>query len=120
MTIEFETVSGLPEATRGGGLAAGPYNDAMRAMKPPTGKKGDRKYQTFFVAVHPNENLSEGERAKDVRDRCRKLSNSFSGIARRIVKTDPAYKFAFRTQRQNPDDENSAVGVRVYRIAADE
>lgn len=116
----IETFTGpLPEVTRGGGLTAGPYSEAMRALKAPTGKGANQKFQAFFVAAKANPELTNPEEIeKDIREKARKLSNSFAGIARRIQKGDASYKFAFRTVRQIDGDETSPLGVRVYRIEA--
>jgi hypothetical protein len=120
---EMEVVNDLPDIRRGGGNASGPYSTAMKNLKVPSGRGENRKFYTFFIPAPTNEELiakgaSAEEVEKDARDKCRKLSNSFAGIARRITKADTSYKFAFRTVYQIADDTTSPLGVRVYRIEA--
>jgi hypothetical protein len=114
---KIETVNGIPDAARGpGGGEMSPFTELMRALKPPVGQK----YQTFFVAAdEPGENITdEDERYKELRSNCSKLANRFNGLGRRIVKGDANYKFAFRVGRENPEDDASPLGVRVYRVKA--
>jgi hypothetical protein len=116
MDVQIQIYSDIPEITRGGGNAAGPYSEGMKALKAPQGKGDNKKYQGFFVPAEAPEGLTDaGEIEKAQRDTCRKLSNSFAGIARRIMKGDASYKFAFRTLREV---EGGPLGVRVYRIEA--
>jgi hypothetical protein len=88
-----------------------PYAAAMRSMPAPQGDK----FASFFVpGAKPADTITDpSEREKASRDNVRKLSNTLSGLARRIAKQDNTKTFAIRTA-----EENGTLGVCVYRIAA--
>lgn len=85
-----------------------PYGALMESMPAPDGGK----FANFFVpAEQPAATITDAtERAKALKDNARKLSNSLSGLSRRITKKD-AKAFALRTK-----EENGVLGVVVYRV----
>ena len=86
-----------------------PYGALMESMPAPDGGK----FANFFVpAEQPAATITDAtERAKALKDNARELSNSLSGLSRRITKEDATKAFALRTK-----EENGVLGVVVYRV----
>lgn len=113
-TINF--ITEIPEPTRSVGKGGGSvYSQTMRDMPAPKpGKKASdpTQYASFFVVAAVPETISDaGEREKAAKDACRKLSNQFASIARRVKRDAPDKDFAFRTQK----DESGQWGLLVVR-----
>lgn len=109
-------VDDLPAATgRGGrGFAASSDVTAIKGLAAPQAKDGGGfRYARLWYAVPeaPAAITSADERAKWQKDEARKMTNRFSGIARRISKKDANYAFTIRSV-----EHEGKPGVGVYRV----
>lgn len=102
-----------PVQRLGAGGDTSPYTQAMKDM--PLPNAGEPIPQFFVPADVPESIKDAKEREKAAKESARKISNRISGIARRLNKQDAKFNFALRTRT-----ENGVVGVRVYRMPAEE
>lgn len=90
---------------------ASKYTDFLKSFAAPAADGS--LASAFFAGTEAPATVTDAkEREKAYKESVRKLANSLTGAARRIVNADATYNFTTRTVT-----ENDILGIRIFRIA---